>query len=71
MQHLMHSESLSRNWVILTKVAPVPDGYDLHERILLDKELMEGTSTKTIRIGSEEERVTKVPFICKHLYPRG
>ena len=55
--------------LILTRVAPVPDGYDWHERILLNKELMEGTPTMTGRIGTEEERVTKLRFRCEQVYP--
>lgn len=54
---------------ILTRVAQVPDGYDWYERILLDKDLMEGTNTITARIGTEEEGVRKAIHSCEEVYP--
>jgi len=54
---------------ILTKVGPVGNGYDWHERILIDKELMEGFSTFTDHIGSAKERERKERFVCEQVYP--
>jgi len=70
-QSLVYNDLDEFHEFILTRAAPVPDGYDSRERILLDKDLMEGTRTFTGRLGTEEESVYKMRFICEHVYPRG